>query len=136
MQNIVDIFKNRAILATYPMTFSQVMGTCYPSCERTKHYRSHVEALKYNNKILNVTVCAYSRARIRKTITLLYILISNLSIHLSIFFLAGDNIFRSLVHILKILNKKQSFIVLPTGKTRAYDRSHVHMLLTANQINL
>ena len=134
MQNMVDIFKNRVILATYPMTFSQVMGTCYPSCERTKHYRSHVEALKYNNKILNVTVCAFSRARIRKAA--LYIQ-SILSIQVQpLYSLAGDNIFRSLVHILKKLNKKQLVIVLPIAKTRAYDGSHVHMLLTANQINL
>ena len=134
MQNMLVNLKNRVILATYPMTFSQVMGTCYPSCERTKHYRSHAEALKYNNKILNVTVYAFPRARIRKTT--LYIQSLLLILVNSFYSLAGDNIFRSLVHILKILNKKQIVILLPNAKFGAHARSHGNILLTANQINL
>lgn len=134
MQNMVDIFKNRVILATYPMTFSQVMGTWERSWERTKPYRSHSITLKNNNNFRYGNEGTTSRARMRKTT--LYIQ-SILSIQVKpLYSLAGDNIFRSLVPIYKKINKKQSSIMGTINKTRSHDRSHVPMLLTANQINL
>lgn len=123
MQNLVDNSGIRVILMICPVA----MGTCERACERTKHYRSHDMILKYKEKLLNVNVFRLSRARMRKIITFLSLLISTFNLHLCRFLLAGDSIFRSLVHIFKKIIIKQNLIVGTNEKMRSHVRSHVHM---------